>query len=132
MTYLSGGGKRVSVSFPHSRLQWNWNPSVNNEAAFFIHPLKEFEMKRHAVKAMGLFLVVTTLFLNSATAAEPSANRQGGIQENAQSRSMKKHSHMEDKGLPEPDRTSPSKAVRTERHRAANDKSRHLHPRDGK
>jgi hypothetical protein len=39
---------------------------------------------------------------------------------------------MEDKGLPGPDRTSTGKAAKADRQQADTDKSKHLHPRDGK
>lgn len=89
-------------------------------------------MKRYAVLAMGLSLVATTLSLNAIAADEPLPKKESGTQENVQPKPVRKHSHMEDKGLPSPDRTSADKAGKTDRQQSGTDKSRHLHPRDGK
>ena len=89
-------------------------------------------MKRHAVLAMSLSLIITSLSLNAIAADESSGRKEKDTQENAQAKPARKHSHMEDKGLPNPDRTSTGKATKADRQRADTDKSRHLHPRDGK
>jgi hypothetical protein len=89
-------------------------------------------MKRYAALAMGLCLVVTTLSLNAIAADESSPRKESGTQQNVQPKPVRKHSHMEDKGLPSPDRTSAGKAGKADRQQSGTDKSRHLHPRDGK
>ena len=89
-------------------------------------------MKRYAALAMGLSLVVTILSVNAIAADEPSPKKERGTQQNVQPNPMRKHSHMEDKGLPSPDRTSAGKAGKADRQQSGTDKSRHLHPRDGK
>lgn len=89
-------------------------------------------MKRHAILAIGLSLTVASLSFNVMAADQPSANRQSDTREKGQPKPMKKHSHMEDKGLPSPDRTSSGKAAKADGQSANTDKSRHLHPRDAK
>lgn len=89
-------------------------------------------MKRYAILAIGLSFTVASLSLNVIAADQPSATKQGDTHENGQPKTMKKHSHMEDKGLPSSDRTSTGKSTKADGQSANTDKSKHLHPRDGK
>lgn len=78
------------------------------------------------------FVVALFFSMNVNAADEATSKKEGETSRNAQPGTMKKHSHMEDKGLPASDHASAGQSAKGDRKAAGKDKSKHLHPRDGK
>lgn len=90
-------------------------------------------MKQHNFLAMFPAFVVALSFSMNVNAADDATSRQENeTSKNAQRGTMKKHSHMEDKGLPASDHAPAGQSAKGDRKAAGKDKSKHLHPRDGK
>jgi hypothetical protein len=89
-------------------------------------------MKPHAVLATSLSFVFASLSLYAMAADQPAPAKESGAQENAPRKTMKKHSHLEEKGLPVPGRASTGKAAMADGQSAGTGRNRHIHPRDAK
>lgn len=90
-------------------------------------------MKSHMPLAgISVFIITSALSVNAVAADETMTNEKNPPSAQSQSKSAKKHSHLAEKGMPQVDRASGPKSDRLNDNARSKDKTRHLHPRDGK
>ena len=83
-------------------------------------------MKLKPTLAASLFAIVAVLSLNASAASDPPPDAK--VEKAAAQKKMRPHSHLEEKtGFPQ----NASRAM-PDKPNAANDKTKHFHPRDGK
>jgi hypothetical protein len=103
-----------------------WNKRLSDVPEFFANLLKEMTMKLIPTLAASLFAIMAALSLNASAAAGTPAD--ATVAKAAPQMKMKSHSHVQEKtGFAQ-------KAPETvsDKANAADDKTKHFHPRDGK
>jgi hypothetical protein len=88
--------------------------------------MKEMTMKLKSTFAASLFAIMAALSLNASAAADTPADAK--VEKAVPRMKMKPHSHVQEKTgfLPKAPEAMPEKP------NAANDRTKHFHPRDGK
>jgi hypothetical protein len=92
---------------------------------------EDFQMKTKFALATSAFLAASLFSLNSIAADDGSAkSNDGAIEKSKPKKSVKPHSHLDEKGVPHSDSASSSK--RGAAKGGKKDVDKHLHSRDGK
>jgi len=87
---------------------------------------KEITMKLKPILAASVFAIMAALSLNASAASNTPGDAK--VEKAAPVKKMKPHSHVEDKtGIPQA-----VPAAVPDNPNAANDRTKHFHPRDGK
>jgi hypothetical protein len=102
------------------------NKRLSDVPEFFANLFKEMTMKLKPTLAASLFAIMAALSLNASAAADIPAD--ATVAKAAPQKQMKPHSHVQEKTgfAQKATETVPDKA------NAADDKTKHFHPRDGK
>jgi len=87
---------------------------------------KEMNVKSMPILAASLFAISAAFSFNASAASDTPANAK--VEKATPQKKMKPHSHVEDKtGIPQ---SAP--VAMADKPNAANDRTKHFHPRDGK
>jgi hypothetical protein len=90
-------------------------------------------MKRETFLAATFAFVITSVVSLDVTAAdETGLKKEGAASENVRPKTMKKHSHLEEKGIPSADPTSTGKPAKADERSTDKDTKKHVHSRDAK
>jgi hypothetical protein len=102
-----------------------WRP-IKLDSSNARKPSKELIVKLKPTLAVTLFAITAVLSLNAGAAADAPPGAK--VEKVAPQKRIKPHSHVEEKtGIPQ---TAP--VAMSDKANAANDMSKHFHPRDGK
>ena len=99
---------------------------LSDVAKILANLMKEMTMKLKPTLAASPFAILAALSLNASAASDTSTD--STVAKAAPQKQMRPHSHVEDKtGIPQ---TAPE--AMPDKPNAANDRTKHFHPRDGK